>query len=907
MRKQLQIIGLFALQGLLAFQSFGQCPSASWTVNETFSTNTGQDPPSCWFVEPSNNVFDFTNGDARFSSSNRYLILPNVQNTKGTLTFKATHDNNNTYGGMTFSVGIWDGANFTVLGTGNYGIPGWQSFSYDFSSNTANGSIAISPNGNTSINLAIDDIVYQAQCINSDSVVMVTEPVTLKLDASGILIANPADIDNGSTKSCGTPITNLSLDNSLFTCANLGENKVVLTADDDNGHTKSDTVIVTIEPTIATYGPYRYLDSSGSYVITEENFINATTSTSCPDVTYSFEPDSFDCTDHGSVQYVVTSAVYGTDTAKQTTTVYPDDQIGATVIVEDLEFTIDVVTGQVVLTPELLDAGTFDACGILDWSIDESVFTCTEVGSHQVTLTVRDSSYNTTTGTATVMINSFVPEQSLTIADDSYCFNGDSTSTQVELDGSMSGVNYYLLDADSVYLDTLTGTGSPIAFEVNDIAENSSYIVYSEVVDNGQALYLPGSEDHLNVVAPGSFDYSGGYTLSAWIKAGWTNSTNAYEPIFSIGNSTSCDVEIYVGNNTSQLTLVHNRDNSGTLDYEYSALLPTDGEYFHLAVTYDAPSQVIRVFVNGVQTFAVGNFLAPLRTGGSEIVFGELTRNTFASSQNYFDGYIDDIRVYDVARTGAEILSDMSRCLVGDEDDLVLYFPLDEATGTIVFDQVSNTPGQIISSAGVSAELNEMNAISCDFTCDQWIDTTVSIGDYEAPNVVGKDTILILNVLNKGAADPVLATLSGEDINIGSTDNCAASEDLTYTLSQTDFTVGDTGVHVLTLYVEDLNGNIDSSSVTLTVFEYAPVGVNELISADDLSVYPNPNNGTVNLRLASGAISVVKVWNTRGELVEILETTNASEVQFNLKNEPGVYLLEVQSDNRVGRLKMILE
>ena len=72
----------------------------------------------------------------------------------------------------------------------------------------------------------------------------------------------------------------------------------------------------------------------------------------------------------------------------------------------------------------------------------------------------------------------------------------------------------------------------------------------------------------------------------------------------------------------------------------------------HIAVTYDG--SMLRLFVNGIQTAARaadGNILSStgvLRIGGN------------ALDGDYFEGFIDEVRIYSRALTRAEIQADMA-------------------------------------------------------------------------------------------------------------------------------------------------------------------------------------------------------------------------------------------------------
>ncbi len=88
-----------------------------------------------------------------------------------------------------------------------------------------------------------------------------------------------------------------------------------------------------------------------------------------------------------------------------------------------------------------------------------------------------------------------------------------------------------------------------------------------------------------------------------------------------------------------------------------TAALPT-GAWTHLAATYDGTT--LRLYVNGAQVaqLAVAGSIptsnSPLRIGGNAI-WGE-----------WFNGLIDEVRVYNRALSAAEIQNDMNRSITPD-------------------------------------------------------------------------------------------------------------------------------------------------------------------------------------------------------------------------------------------------
>ena len=76
--------------------------------------------------------------------------------------------------------------------------------------------------------------------VNAPTVITQTATVTL---ANGSASITPADVDGGSFDNCSFE---LSLDNNSFTCDNIGENTVTLTATDASGNTSSKTATVNV-------------------------------------------------------------------------------------------------------------------------------------------------------------------------------------------------------------------------------------------------------------------------------------------------------------------------------------------------------------------------------------------------------------------------------------------------------------------------------------------------------------------------------------------------------------------------------------------------------------------------------------------------------------------------------------
>ena len=99
------------------------------------------------------------------------------------------------------------------------------------------------------------------------------------------------------------------------------------------------------------------------------------------------------------------------------------------------------------------------------------------------------------------------------------------------------------------------------------------------------------------------------------------------------------------------------------------------GRWYHLAATYDG--REARVFVDGV-ALRSEPLSGPMHIDDSELVIGR--GDPEYSSGEYFDGAVDEIRVWNVARSPAELQESLNASLTGKEPGLVAYWNFDDAT-----------------------------------------------------------------------------------------------------------------------------------------------------------------------------------------------------------------------------------
>ena len=163
----------------------------------------------------------------------------------------------------------------------------------------------------------------------------------------------------------------------------------------------------------------------------------------------------------------------------------------------------------------------------------------------------------------------------------------------------------------------------------------------------GGALSLNGTADRVDLPALGTF-YKAGFTYEAWVKKASAKSDAALMGSWVSGQNGGPMIWVDHVAGRYRLTL----GKASIDDYLDSGHPPAAGQWEHIAATYDGA--VARFFVDGVQvasrpftgnmgdsnTWRIGAYGTP--PGG------------------FFDGLVDEVRIYDVPLSAAEIQAEMT-------------------------------------------------------------------------------------------------------------------------------------------------------------------------------------------------------------------------------------------------------
>jgi hypothetical protein len=194
----------------------------------------------------------------------------------------------------------------------------------------------------------------------------------------------------------------------------------------------------------------------------------------------------------------------------------------------------------------------------------------------------------------------------------------------------------------------------------------------------GTALNFDGVDDYVTVAAQ-STSISGSYTVMAWVRP--TNASKAMH-VFSTRESGefSFDMQV-VGGNTIHADIGDGGSfitTSANASFNYQA-----GRWMHIAYVISPTSYTI--YVNGRSYGGGGLSSTPLLLDNDHyIVIGKN-----AIENTYFEGSIDEVKVYSAELTEANIQNDMVNTTPSVPASLVAHYNFDQ-TGTTLTDQSSN-------------------------------------------------------------------------------------------------------------------------------------------------------------------------------------------------------------------------
>ncbi len=245
-------------------------------------------------------------------------------------------------------------------------------------------------------------------------------------------------------------------------------------------------------PTVVTKNITVNLTSAGTYALSNTAVDNGTTD-NCTISSYSVSPNSFTCANVGAntVTLTVTDNAGNSSTATAVVTVV--DNTPPVVGIQNIIVQLDA-NGETSITPAMINNNSSDACGIDTLELDITEFTCDDIGTNTVTLTVTDVNGNVSTQTANVLVQDNIPPVIVAL----------DITLELDENGSVN-LTPDMIDGGSTDNCTVTLFTIPSSFNCNNIGENTVLVIATDSGDNvrfSSSLVTIVDNIHPTITAP---------------------------------------------------------------------------------------------------------------------------------------------------------------------------------------------------------------------------------------------------------------------------------------------------------------------------------------------------------------------------------------------------------------------
>lgn len=253
------------------------------------------------------------------------------------------------------------------------------------------------------------------------------------------------------------------------------------------------------------------------------------------------------------------------------------------------------------------------------------------------------------------------------------------------------GLDYYLVDSvtRAVLDGPVAGTGNAISFNYETV-NGSEYIQVNTISDTNFSLDFDGIDDHVLIPHTSSLETPNAFTIEAWIYPRDIQSTQ-WSNIYRQGTSFP-DGPLFLFSNFGTELSIAGRFN-GVYNQLNVPINPADYEnqWVHVLAFFDDASNALRLFRNGVEIGNVGV------TGGLTISTSDHYIGSFGGNFEFFDGQIDELRVWNYGRWASQITNGMNPCYPIDTSGLVAWYKFDEGSGTMLNDLTNhNNNGTLV-------------------------------------------------------------------------------------------------------------------------------------------------------------------------------------------------------------------
>ncbi|HKK76562.1 MAG TPA: HYR domain-containing protein [Saprospiraceae bacterium] len=634
------------------------------------------------------------------------------------------------------------------------------------------------------------------------------QPGIAYLNASGKIIPDPSQLDDGSADLCGG-FLEFRLVPDHFDCNTLGSKPITLFAKDQYGNEgsceTSISVLDTVAPNAQCLSQTIFLDDSGTAMLSAAEVDNS--SDNCSIEQRNLEKNSFSCIDIGNQRVLLTVEDFSGNQDTCYARVEVRDTISPLAICQAATIYLNEAGMAPLSTAEVND-GSMDNCGVLsNISLSQNQFTCEDLGTKTVALSLSDPYGNSDRCTAMVTIRD-------TLAPIPQC---QAVSIYLDKNGQAQ-LDHTLVDDGSSdnCVGVLEYTLSRMFFTCEDIGESSVILKVTDGQNNLDSCVaiitvidtIPPEPSCENVTI-----YTGENGLAVLsvnaIDAGSMDICTSVEKRYLSEDRFTCGE---LGENTVQLYL---EDQFGNLDSCSATItvkdtLPPILRCEDQTIYLDQSGQA-GLLVSDVDAGSTDNCggIASRSLSQSDFSCTEVGLNTVILKVEDSNGNVDSCAVQ---ITVLDTVAPTAQC-----KDFTLALGTDGAA-LLTPDLINQQSTDNCRVTGF--ELSKSNFLCSDLGANTVVMTVrdqnnnrgtcqsiVTVVDRNKPEVFTQNIEVYLDENGRIRVSPLA-------IDTGSTDNCSIDS---LWLSQRDFDCSHIGPNLIRLFVRDIDGNINDKAAVVEI------------------------------------------------------------------------------------------
>ncbi|MBQ0769757.1 MAG: T9SS type A sorting domain-containing protein [Bizionia sp.] len=481
-----------------------------------------------------------------------------------------------------------------------------------------------------------------------------------------------------------------------------------------------------------------------------------------------------------------------------------------------------------------------------------------------------------------VMTGSVIPNTPMVTTPIYYSQN--SSATALTATSSGTGLLWYstetggssLTEAPTPNTDTVGSTSYWVSSTNANGCESERTEIVVNVLEPATHLNLEGSNDYVDCGDDSSLQITGNtITLEAYVNF------NSFASAPFLGNIINKDD---TGNDSGYMLraggngIVNFVVGNGVWNETFSpANSITENTWHHIAGVYNGTTA--KIYVDGIE----------VASQSFSITIGNATKNLMLGkdssySDRFLDASIDDVRIWNVARTADQINGSKNCELQGTETGLVAYYKCNQGNTA-----ADNTAITTLTDASAHSNNGVLTNFALTGTSSNWMAGSPVITGSVIPTL---PTVTSPIVYNEGDTASELTAASGGTGLMWFTTETGGAGDVNAPTPNTD-TVGSTSYWVAS---SNING-CESERVEIVVTVEETLGVNDNTMVKDIVIYPNPTHGLLTINNNKGIDMQVTIYDINGRVL-ISKSNNDTMTTLDMTNfSNGIYLLRIQTES----------